>query len=139
MYIYTYVMPRGDFNLPGQVCLFYIFHLNLSHTFRAFQTEQGLEPGKNFLVYTGLICETGVDSRPRRSDNLLVGGIAAPTCAVATRNEVLTTAKALETGAASGRIRFLRLLTRRLSLAEDPLQRTIFLAPMKRFLSGEKN
>ena len=82
---------------------------------------------------------TEIDFRPRRSDNLFVGGIAAPTCAVATRNEVLTTAKALETGAASGRIRFLRLLTRRLSLAEDPLQRTIFLAPMKRFLSGENN
>jgi hypothetical protein len=49
---------------------------------------------------------TEIDFRPRRSDNLFVGGIAAPTCAVATRNEVLTTAKALETGAASGRIRF---------------------------------
>jgi hypothetical protein len=29
---------------------------------------------------------TEIDFRPRRSDNLIVGGIAAPTCAVATRN-----------------------------------------------------
>jgi hypothetical protein len=59
-----------------------------------------------------------------------VGGIAVHPRAVATRNEILTTAKALETGAASGRIRLLRLLTRRLSLAEVPLQSTISLFPM---------
>ena len=54
----------------------------------------------------GDIFETDVDSRSRRCDNELAGGIAAPTRAVATWNYVLTTAKAPETGAGSGRIRF---------------------------------
>lgn len=58
----------------------------------------------NYIIYTGVIFETTIDSLSRRGDNLIVGGIAAPTRAVATRKQVLTTAKALETGAASGRI-----------------------------------
>jgi hypothetical protein len=47
--------------------------------------------------------KTEIDFLSRRSDNYPVGGRAAPTCAVATRDHVLTTAKALEPGAASGR------------------------------------
>jgi len=73
--------------------------------------------------------KTEVDFRSWRSDNKSAGGIAAHTCAVATRNQVLMTAKALEKGAASGRIRLIRLLTRRLSLTEVPLQRTISHPP----------
>jgi hypothetical protein len=47
--------------------------------------------------------KTEIDFLSRRSDNYPVGGRAAPTCAVATRDHVLTTAKALDPGAASGR------------------------------------